>query len=337
MKQSINVIILTIAAIGIALGTSIYASLNSIDLKGISENRIISCRNAMSIEAFTAQYIPSLAHSFTFQLACTVKRFQTVKPGNYSLQPGMSNAEVIHHLRSGGNPVVNVRLDKAADIYDVAGLLGQTLRFDSTEFINAFLDKSLLDSLQTDTFNLAGLFLPNTYEFYWNMSPKSFIQRMVKEQGIFWNEERKMRAESLGLNLREIVILASIVKAETASTEEAPEIAGLYLNRLRAEMPLQSDPTAIFGTRRDARRVYLSDIQSNNPYNTYKFKGLPPGPINLPEAIYIDAVLNAAIHRYIYMCAQPGSTGRHNFSVSLQEHERNRSEYIRWLNERKIK
>jgi UPF0755 protein len=159
---------------------------------------------------------------------------------------------------------------------------------------------------------------------------------MMKEQISFWTSERKLSAQALGLSEKDVVILASIVKAETATLEEANMIAGLYLNRLRIGMPMQSDPTAIFGTRKNAQRVYLSDIQSDNPYNTYKFKGLPPGPINLPEAAYIEAVLKASTHRYIYMCAQPGGTGKHNFAVSLSDHENNRRAYIRWLNSRSI-
>lgn len=337
MKKRIVITLISIAAISIGFGALFYVSLSSKSLQGEVHSPEISCRNAIRIEDFTARYAPTLSHSLTFKLACTIKRFHSVKPGNYRLEPGMSNAQIIHHLRSGGNPVVKLRLDKAADIYDVAGLLGNALRYDSVEFISAFMDKPMLDSLQTDTANLVGLFLPNTYEFYWNMSPASFIQRMMKEQRLFWTEERRMRAEAQELSPREIIILASIVKAETGAIQEAPIIAGLYLNRLRAGIPLQSDPTAIFGTRSGAQRVYLSDIRSDNPYNTYKFKGLPPGPINLPEAEYIDAVLNASLHRYIYMCAQPGGTGKHNFAISLQEHERNRSEYIRWLNANKIK
>jgi UPF0755 protein len=297
----------------------------------------ISCRNSVSVEEFTARYLTDLEQSELFLFACKIKRFQTVKPGNYRFDNTMSNTAVIHHLRSGGNPVVSIRLDKATDIYEVASSLGQVLRYDSTEFIDAFLDRNLLDSLQTDSFNLAGLLLPNTYEFYWNMSPKSFIERMMKEQRSFWSDARIRRMEALNLSRQEIVILASIVKAETGTTQEAPVIAGLYLNRLRVGMPLQSDPTALFGKRTDAQRVYLSDIQSDNPYNTYRIKGLPPGPINLPETVYIDAVLNAATHSYLYMCAQPGGTGKHNFSANLSEHERNRSAHIRWLNERNIK
>jgi UPF0755 protein len=274
--------------------------------------------------------------SLDFKLACAIKRFSKVKPGNYRFTAGMSNTEIIHHLRSGGIPVVSVRLDSATDIYGLAAVLGASMRYDSTEFITQFLDPFLLDSLQTDSFNVSGLILPNTYEFYWNMSPRAFIQRMMKEQTSFWTSDRKLNAQALGLSEKDVVILASIVKAETATLEEANMIAGLYLNRLRIGMPMQSDPTAIFGTRKNAQRVYLSDIQSDNPYNTYKFKGLPPGPINLPEAAYIEAVLEASTHRYIYMCAQPGGTGKHNFAVSLSDHENNRRAYIRWLNSRSI-
>ena len=337
MKRRGVISLLSLITISLAAGVFIYVVLNAHSLTVNGNEQTISCRNSISIESFIAQYFADSESPLTFQLACKIKRFYTIKPGNYHLESSMSNADIIHHLRSGGNPVVSIRLDKAQDIYEVAGALGQVLRYDSTAFIQALLDRKLLDSLQTDSFNLAGLVLPNTYEFYWNMSPKSFIARMMKEQRLFWNEDRKKRADALKLTTQEVVVLASIVKAETGSTQEAPMIAGLYLNRLRIGMPLQSDPTAIFGKRNGAQRVYLSDIQSDNPYNTYRIKGLPPGPINLPEAVYLDAVLNATSHSYIYMCAQPGGTGRHNFAVKLSEHEQNRSAYIRWLNERNIK
>jgi len=139
------------------------------------------------------------------------------------------------------------------------------------------------------------------------------------------------------MSKEEVVILASIVKAETGATEEAPRIAGLYLNRLRTGMPLQSDPTAIFGRRKSTQRVYLTDIQSDSPYNTYKFVGLPPGPINFPETIYIDAVLQAEQNNFVFMCAEPGSTGKHRFAKSLSEHERNRKEYVTWLDKKGLR
>ncbi len=336
MKKSIKLVLLVFGLVTTFLSVFIYHVLFSSNLEDVQNDITISCRNQKSIEEFIALNQLPLRRSFDFKLACAIKRFSKVKPGNYRFTAGMSNTEIIHHLRSGGIPVVSVRLDSATDIYGIAGVLGASMRYDSTEFITQFLDPLLLDSLQTDSFNVSGLILPNTYEFYWNMSPKAFIQRMMKEQTSFWTADRKLKAQALGLSEKEIVILASIVKAETATLEEANMIAGLYLNRLSIGMPLQSDPTAIFGTRKNAQRVYLSDIQSDNPYNTYKFKGLPPGPINLPEAAYIEAVLKASTHRYIYMCAQPGGTGRHNFALSLSEHESNRRSYIRWLNSRSI-
>lgn len=336
MKKSIKLIFLVFGLVTTILSVFIYHVLFSGNLEDVQNEITISCRNPKSIEEFIALNQLPVSRLFDFKLACAIKRFNKIKPGNYRFTAGMSNTEIIHHLRSGGIAVVKVRLDSASDIFGVAGILGASMRYDSTEFITQFLDPFLLDSLQTDSFNVSGLILPNTYEFYWNMSPKAFIQRMMKEQTSFWTADRKLKAQALGLTEKEIIILASIVKAETATLEEANMIAGLYLNRLNIGMPLQSDPTAIFGTRKNAQRIYLSDIQSDNPYNTYKFKGLPPGPINLPEAAYIDAVLKPSTHRYIYMCAQPGGTGRHNFALSLSEHENNRRAYIRWLNSRSI-
>jgi UPF0755 protein len=155
---------------------------------------------------------------------------------------------------------------------------------------------------------------------------------MKEESTKLWNSSRISSSNQLGLNAHEVITLASIVKAETSNLGEAPRIAGLYLNRLRIGMPLQSDPTALFGRRKSSGRVYLNDIQSDTPYNTYKFAGLPPGPINFPEIPYVDAVLHLEKHPYIYMCAEPGGTGKHRFATNLSEHEQNRAAYIKWLN-----
>lgn len=336
MRTRFKIILLSVAASTIVLGFVLSASLFEQNLEGGTEKLTISIRKSLSVEEFLETRRLPLSNTTTFKIACFLKRLKHIKPGNYAFSKGMTNTEIIHHLRSGGIPTVDVRLDKASDIYGIAGLLGAALRYDSLEYITRFLDPAFLDSLGTDSMNVAGLILPNTYEFYWNMTPTAFMERMMREQRSLWSNDRIAKAQEIGLTLPEVIILASIVKAETGAIEEADMIAGLYLNRLRINMPLQSDPTALFGSRKQARRVYLSDIESDNPYNTYKFKGLPPGPINLPEAGYIDAVLNAQKHTYIYMCAQEGGTGRHNFSHSLAEHEKNRQGYIRWLNSQKI-
>jgi UPF0755 protein len=274
----------------------------------------------------------AIENKTTWKIAAKLKRLNMIKPGLYRFKKGISNNDIIREFRSGGLATVMLRIDDVSSLEELSAKLGQSLMHDSAHFMSCFSNDSILSSFDSKASQAASLIRPNTYEFYWNMDGVSFLKKMKEEYDKLWNVSRLDAADELGLNQHEVITLASIVKAETSNLEEAPRIAGLYLNRLRIGMPLQSDPTALFGRRKSAGRVYLTDIQSDTPYNTYKFKGLPPGPINFPENTYIDAVLNAEQHRYIYMCAEPGATGRHRFSLGLSEHEGNRAAYIRWLN-----
>jgi UPF0755 protein len=268
----------------------------------------------------------------TWKIAAKLKRLNMIKPGLYRFKNGMSNNAIVREFRSGGLATVMLRIDDVTSLEELSAKLGQSLLHDSAHFMSCFSNDSLLSSFDSNASQAASLIRPNTYEFYWHMDGASFLKKMKDEYYKLWNVSRLNASKELGLSQHEVITLASIVKAETSNLGEAPLIAGLYLNRLRIGMPLQSDPTALFGRRKSAGRVYLSDIQSDTPYNTYKFRGLPPGPINFPENTYIDAVLKAEQHSYLYMCAEPGATGKHRFSLSLAEHERNRAAYIQWLN-----
>jgi len=318
------------------LSTYYYLFITTNTPEDLSEFNI-SIRHTTTVEEFMQNDNLPIKSKSSLAIACKLKRLKTIKPGRYRLEAAMDNNSIINHIRSGGIPVVQLRIDNAVDIYELAGKLGQSLLHDSTSFIDTMLDPALLVELHTDTSSLACIIIPNTYEFYWTMTPRSFIERMLKESQRIWNSERKAAANQQGITEQEVVILASIVKAETADPTEAPRIAGLYLNRMKIGMPLQSDPTATFGQKNKKQRVYLTDLQSENPYNTYKISGLPPGPINFPELVYLDAVLHPEKNNYLYMCAQPGGTGRHNFCSSFAEHEKNRQNYIQWLQARGIR
>ena len=182
------------------------------------------------------------------------------------------------------------------------------------------------------------IFLPNTYQFYWNTSAEEFVERMLKEYSNFWNSSRKKKASKLGLNYCEISILASIIeKEQNIRLDERPVIAGLYLNRLDKGMKLQSDPTVIFALGDfTIRRVLKKDLKFDSPYNTYIYSGLPPGPICIPSINAIDAVLNATKHNYIFMCAKEDFSGYHNFAKNVREHNKNAKMYRRALNKRRI-
>jgi len=273
----------------------------------------------------------------SWQFAAKLKKLKVVKPGRYRLKSGMSNNDIIAEFRSGGAATLKLRIDDVSSLEELASKLGNSMLYDSAHFMSAFTNDSLLRALEINPTLMATIIRPNTYEFFWNMTGDAFIRKMQSESDKLWSSARKEACAQRGMSKEEVVILASIVKAETGATEEAPRIAGLYLNRLRIGMPLQSDPTAIFGRRKSTQRVYLTDIQSDSPYNTYKFVGLPPGPINFPETNYIDAVLQAEENGFVFMCAEPGSTGKHRFAKSLSEHERNRKEYVTWLDKKGIR
>lgn len=286
--------------------------------------------------SLTSHATLTITHPLNWQIACRLKRFSTIKTGRYKLVSGMSCTQIIHELRSGGKATVMVRIDDAESLEELSAKLGAHLMNDSAYFMSAFEDDSLLQSIGIRQDELAGTIRPNTYEFYWNMNAKTFLTKMKTESDLVWNSQRLEKANEVGLRPFEVVVLASIVKAETGSLDEAPKIAGLYLNRLRIQMPLQSDPTTLFGRKKSAQRVYLSDLQAESPYNTYLHKGLPPGPINFPEITYIDGVLNAEKHDYLYMCAQPDGSGKHAFAQTLNAHEVNRRNYIQWLEKKGI-
>lgn len=278
-----------------------------------------------------------IEHPGLWKIACMAKRLKTIKPGRYRLTSGMTNSDIIREFRSGGKPTLTLRIDDTETLEELAAKLGEHLLNDSSYFMAAFETDSLLKQVGIRKEELAAFIRPNTYEFYWNMSAEDFLKKMSTETDKIWTSERVERSSSIGLTRFETTVLASIVKAETGSIEEAPMIAGLYLNRLRIGMPLQSDPTALFGRKKSAQRVYTSDIRADSPYNTYLFSGLPPGPINFPETSYIDAVLNAKEHNYIYMCAEAGGSGKHRFAISYGEHEKNRRDYIQWLEKKGIR
>lgn len=278
-----------------------------------------------------------LKDAASFEHAASIKKFTQLKPGRYRILRSMNNNGIINMLRSGNQEAINLRIDDVHDMPGLAGKLGKNLMYDSTAFMYAFNNDSICESFGCNTYTLATLISPNTYDFFWTMSPDEFLKRMKKIHDTYWTGENTEKATSLGLTTTEATILASIVKAETAKNDEAPKIAGLYYNRLKIGMALQSDPTAVFGRQQHVQRVSYSDLQNDSPYNTYLHTGLPPGPIDFTENIYLDAVLNPSKHEFIFMCAQPGATGYHNFSRTLDQHNVYRREYTRWLESKGIR
>jgi UPF0755 protein len=265
--------------------------------------------------------------------------FTHVKPGYYRFGDKIANRDLIRRLQYGEESPIKLSFTHALRTPEqVAGHMGQRLMLDSAEVIQRLQDKEYLSHFGLTPETAVCLFIPNTYEVYWTMTVDQLFARMYKEYQRFWNEDRLAKAEKLGLTPVEVATLASIVASETNRKEEHSTIASLYLNRLRKGIALQACPTVIFATGDfTLRRVLKRHLAIESPYNTYKHRGLPPGPIRLARPDVIDAVLNAPKTDYLYMCANPDFSGTHVFSSSYTKHSAVAREYQRALNQRKVK
>ena len=266
-------------------------------------------------------------------------RDNLVIPGKYTLRNKMSGADLVDHLRAGrGEEEVRVTFNSTRTLEELAGSVGQFIEADSAAILNKLKEGQVAADLGFSQNTFKTMFLPDTYFMEWDSDPEEFISRMAIEYKNFWTGKRKARARELGLSQSEVTTLASIVQAEQQSfPDERRRIAGLYLNRLNRGMRLQSDPTVVFALGDfNKQRVLRADLSVESPYNTYKYAGLPPGPINIPSKQSIDAVLNAEDHNYIYMCAKADFSGYHAFATNLSKHNANARAFQRALNERKI-
>ena len=256
-----------------------------------------------------------------------------VKAGRYRISPSWSNLSLIRHLRSGRQEPVNLVLTHGWLLEDVAAKASQFIEADSADLMQLFLDEAYIKRSGYTTETLMSLFIPNTYEFYWNTDEEAFFERMVNEHHRFWHtNDRLSKAQKLGLTSNEVYTLASIVEREISKNAEKRRVAGLYLNRIRIGMKLDADPTAKFATRDfKATRILYKHTRFESPYNTYLHRGLPPGPISMASITSIDAVLDSENHNFYYMCVDPDNPGYHLFAESLTEHNRNARRYHRWL------
>ncbi len=261
-----------------------------------------------------------------------------IKPGRYNLTTEMSNRDLIGNLRGGYQEAVKFRFENLRHKENFAALLGKAFEADSAAFIAILNNQEVALSYGFSQENFFSMFIPNTYEIYWNTSPDKIIARFKEEYDKFWTDERKHKAADLSLTPQEVSTLASIVKGEALHSDEMPQIAGLYINRLRRGILLQADPTVIFANNDfTIRRVLFKHLEIDNPYNTYKYAGLPPGPIMLPSIASIDAVLNHVNHDYLYMCAKDDFSGYHNFARTQAEHLVNARKFQKALDIRNIK
>ena len=305
----------------------VYVYVNS----GSSQDEMISSISSYIIDV----------ESF-IKAAKTKKYLENIKAGRFIMHKGDGNNKIINSLRSKNIPL-NITFNNIQTIQEFSGYISKKIEADSMSLIESFTDENFLKSLNLTRESVLSLFLPNTYEFFWNTSADNFREKMVREFNNFWNENRIEKAKKIGLNPVEVSVLASIVQKETPKVDERPTIAGVYLNRLSKRMKLQADPTIVYvikrkdGFDKKIRRVLYKDLRIKSPYNTYLNKGLPPGPIVTPDFSAIEAVLNPSSHNFIFFVADVSNPGYHLFSRTLVEHNRKKRQYTKWLKENRIK
>lgn len=261
-----------------------------------------------------------------------------IRTGRYEITRDNGAFMVFRKLKNGLQQSVNLTIPEVRTMGRLAGAIARKIMADSLTLYNTLTDSVVCAKYGYTPETMICMFLPNTYGVYWNISIDKLLEKMQKESTKFWNFERTKKAEAMGMTKEQVMTLASIVDEETANTAEKPMIAGMYYNRLKADMPLQADPTIKFALQDfGIRRIYHNMLNVKSPYNTYKNTGLPPGPIKVPSIAGIDAVLNHIRHNYMYMCAKEDFSGTHNFAETYDEHLRNAARYAKALNERGVK
>lgn len=327
-------------AIGLR-GYKMYRSINSANVKLNNKSHmfIYINKNATFSDVknilFSNNYLTDTA---SFDWVARKKKYdERVRAGKYKLSNGMSNNELINLLRGGKQTPVRLIFGKVRTKNKFAGKIAEQIEADSTELLNLLNNKEYLKKLNKNRYTALCLFIPNTYEFYWNTDAKQFVSRMQKEYKHFWNKKRLQKANDLGLLPDEVYTLASIVEEETTKNDEKKRVAGVYINRLKKNIRLQADPTVKFAIGNFLiKRVLNKHLEHDSPYNTYLYEGLPPGPICIPSISSVDAVLNYEQHKYLYFCAKDDFSGYHVFAKTLLQHNQNAKRYRRALNKKRI-
>lgn len=287
---------------------------------------------------------PYLSDIETFKRVAIQKKYaHNVKAGKYIIKRGSNNNDIVNTLRSKNVPI-KLTFNNQDRLQDLAGRISQQIEADSLSLLKSFLETSFLSENQFSDKDAITMYLPNTYEFFWNTSADQFRDRMLKEYNRFWTEEKKLKAENQNLSPKQVSVLASIVQKETAQVSERSRVAGVYLNRLKSNMLLQADPTVIFAIKEHSgnydtiiRRVLNRDLEIDSPYNTYKYAGLPPAPIAMPDVSSIEAVLNPEKHDFFYFVADIEKPGFHKFARTYNQHLINSKAYHQWINSQGIR
>jgi len=343
----IKKILLAIALIGLViaafLANFVYGAMFKPNTAFNEEKAYVYIPSNSKYEDVRDQLIPLLEDIDKFDALAKRKKYMTnFIAGRFMIKKGMSNNDVINSIRSNNLPI-KLSFNNQETLPRLAGRIASQIEADSISILESFTDKDFLKKNDFSEKTALGMFIPNSYEFFWNTSADKFRERMLSEYNIFWNEPRLNKAKEIGLDEDKVITLASIVQKETAKVNERPRVAGVYLNRLKTGMPLQADPTVIYAIKEKTgdfdkviKRVLYKDLEIDSPYNTYKNPGLPPGPIAMPDISSIEAVLNAERHGYYYFVANVKDLGYHKFAKTLAQHNRNRQEYVRWINKQGI-
>jgi len=339
-----KLILFTLSIILVAGSIISYRYYNMIYKSNITENNFIYIPNDATFEQVIALTSPYLKNKASFTWVAKKKNYPNkVKSGRYAIKNGMSNNTLVDLLRSGNQTPVKVSFNNQDSLEKLAGRIAEQIEPDSTTILNAITDLEFLTKHNFTKSTVLGLFVPNSYEFFWNTSAEKFRDRFIREYNVFWNKDRLAKAKKLNLTQNEVITLASIVQKETSQISERSVVAGLYLNRLRQRWPLGADPTIIFALKQEYgqdkiyKRVLNKDLEIDSPYNTYKNLGIPPAPISMPDVSSIDAVLNDQRHDYYYMCASVTKIGYHEFAKTLAQHNVNASKYHKWVSKQGIK
>jgi len=338
LNKKLKTIVVAIAALFLLIGAVVYIKFFTNNTSFSKNELYVKIPTGSKFEDVQKIVAPYIGSSSGFNLMASLRSYdKNVKPGRFLFKKGMGNYALIASLRR--NVPVKIAFNNQERLENVAQRIGSEIEADSLKLMISFRDSLFLKKNGFTKENVIAMFIPNSYQFYWNTSADKFRDKMLEEYRTFWNKDRLAKAKKLGMTPEQVIILASIVHKESVKLDERPRVAGAYLNRLKQGMPLQGDPTVIYALKlRDnnfnqvIKRVLYGDLKINSPYNTYINLGLPPGPIAQPDISAIDAVLNPEKHDYIYFCASVEKFGYHEFASTFAQHQVNAKKYADWLN-----
>ncbi|MDO6597157.1 endolytic transglycosylase MltG [Oceanihabitans sp. 2_MG-2023] len=340
-------ILLAIAVIGLIVAAFfanfVYKAMFKPNTNFNNEEAYIYVSSTADYNEVREQLSPLLKDMDAFDALAEKKKYNTnLKAGRFVVKKGMNNNEIINSIRSKNIPL-DLSFNNQERLENLAGRIAFQIEADSISLLKAMKEETFLKENGFNKESALSMYIPNSYEIYWNTSAEGFRNKMLKEYKNFWNASRTQKRNALHLSTNEVMSIAAIVHKETAKVDERPRVAGVYLNRIRKGMPLQADPTVIYAKKlkekdfnQVIKRVLYKDLEIDSKYNTYKYPGIPPGPITMPDVSAIDAVLNAEKHSYYYFVANVKNFGYHKFAKTLSQHNANRNEYVRWINKQGI-